>query len=47
MIKYPNTTYGIPKDFLYVKLDPLINDTRREFISNELRGVFNDDLVIL
>ena len=35
-----NTTDGIPKSMLFVKLDPEISDDRRAFIANGLRNFF-------
>ena len=42
-----NFTDDIPKDYLFVKLDPLISDFRREFIVNGIRAYFRDDITLL
>ena len=35
-----NFTDGIPKEFLFVKLNPDISDQRRNFIANGIRNYF-------
>lgn len=47
MKQYNNFGDGVPKDYLFVKLDPQISDFRREFIANGVRSYFKDDLTIL
>ena len=37
----------MPKDYLFVKLDPNINEFRREYIANGIRSYFKDDITIL
>jgi ABC-type antimicrobial peptide transport system permease subunit len=42
-----NFTNGVPKDSLFVKLDPNIDDKRRNFLANGIRAYFKDDLTVL
>ena len=42
-----NFTDGIPKSFLFVKLDPDASEDRRNFVANGLRGLFDDDFTFL
>lgn len=47
MIKSYNFTDGIPKETIFIKLDPNIDDKRRNFIANGIRAFFKDDITIL
>jgi ABC-type antimicrobial peptide transport system permease subunit len=42
-----NFTNNIPKEMLFVTLDPDISDDRRNFIANGIRSYFRDDLTVL
>ena len=42
-----NFSMGIPKTYLFVKLDPGIDSLRREYIANGIRSYFRDDITIL
>jgi hypothetical protein len=42
-----NFTNGIPKQLMFVKLDPNIDEHRRNFIANGIRSYFKDDITVL
>ena len=46
-IKGYNFTNGIPKDYVFIKLNDSLSDDRRNYISNGIRAYFKDDLTIL
>lgn len=47
LIKDYNFTDGTPKEYLFIKLNPNIDDYRREYIANGVRSYFRDDTTIL
>lgn len=47
LIRDYNFTDGLPKEYLFVKLNPDIDDFRREYIANGVRSYFRDDTTIL